>query len=83
MLRPVLLPIFLSDLEEKATIYISKVISDLELYQAVGCRVRGSGSGEIPLHRYAVFKPSIAIGYLLFREVIWCQGESLDLTARI
>ena len=31
----------------------------------------------------SVFKPNIAIGYLLFREVIWCQGESLNLTARI
>ena len=51
MLRPVLLPICLNDLEEKVTIYISKVISDLEPYQAMGCRVRASGSGEIPLHR--------------------------------
>ena len=51
MLRPVLLPVFLNDLEEKVTIYIFKVVSDLELYQAMGCTVRGRGSGEIPLHR--------------------------------
>ena len=51
MLRPVLLPIFLNYLKEKVTIYISKVTSDLELYQVMGCRVKGSGSGEIPLHR--------------------------------
>lgn len=47
MLRHVVFPTFIIDLEEKVTIYISKVINELELYQAVRGRDRGGDSGEI------------------------------------
>lgn len=47
MLRHVVFPTFIIDLEEKVTICISKVINELELYQAVRGRDRGGDSGEV------------------------------------